>query len=86
MTGLASFLASQTLRRFLLGAPEWLAVQLRPANDRRLQLLAYLPTHRSRFILDLDSTVVTTFGPQEGASVGYNPRYRGKRVGTRLEA
>jgi hypothetical protein len=27
----------------------------------------------------LDSTVVTSFGHQEGASVGYNPRYRGKR-------
>ena len=30
-------------------------------------------------ILDLDSTVVTVFGRQEGAEVGYNPRYRGKR-------
>jgi hypothetical protein len=30
-------------------------------------------------ILDLDSTVVTVFGSQEGAAVGYNPRYRGKR-------
>jgi hypothetical protein len=30
-------------------------------------------------ILDLDSTVVTVFGDQEGAAVGYNPRYRGKR-------
>jgi hypothetical protein len=29
--------------------------------------------------LDLDSTVLTTFGHQEGASIGYNPRYRGKR-------
>jgi hypothetical protein len=30
-------------------------------------------------ILDLDSTVVTAFGHQEGAEVGYNPRCRGKR-------
>jgi hypothetical protein len=30
-------------------------------------------------ILDLDSTVVTVFGHQEQAEVGYNPRYRGKR-------
>ena len=30
-------------------------------------------------ILDLDSTVVTVLGRQEGAEVGYNPRYRGKR-------
>jgi hypothetical protein len=27
----------------------------------------------------LDSTVVTVFGHQEQAEVGYNPRYRGKR-------
>jgi hypothetical protein len=30
-------------------------------------------------ILDLDSTIVTVFGHQEQAEVGYNPRYRGKR-------
>jgi hypothetical protein len=30
-------------------------------------------------ILDLDSTVVTVFGHQQQAEVGYNPRYRGKR-------
>jgi len=55
------------------------AIQLRRANDRLLQFPAHFPTHRSRLILDLDSTVVTTFGHQEGATVGYNPRYRGKR-------
>jgi hypothetical protein len=31
-------------------------------------------------ILDLDSTVVTVYGRQEGAAVGYNPRYRGQAV------
>ncbi len=29
-------------------------------------------------IFDLDSSVVTVFGRQENAAVGYNPRYRGK--------
>jgi hypothetical protein len=38
-----------------------------------------MPEHRSRLIFDLDSTVLTVFGHQEGAEVGYNPRYRGKR-------
>jgi hypothetical protein len=38
-----------------------------------------LPVHRSRLIFDLDSTVLTLFGHQQGAEVGYNPRYRGKR-------
>jgi hypothetical protein len=38
-----------------------------------------LPEHRSRLVFDLDSSVLTVFGHQEGAEVGYNPHYRGKR-------
>lgn len=38
-----------------------------------------MPEHRSRLIFDLDNSVVTVFRHQEGAAVGYNPRYRGKR-------
>ena len=48
-------------------------------NDRLLQNFIHLPEHRSRLIFDLDSSVVTVFGRQERAEVGYNPRYRGKR-------
>jgi hypothetical protein len=48
-------------------------------NDRLLQKFIHLPTQRSRLIFDLDSTVVTVFGKQEDAAVGYNPRYRGKK-------
>jgi len=48
-------------------------------NDRLLQNFIHLPDHRSRLIFDLDSSVVTVFGRQENAAVGYNPRYRGKR-------
>ena len=53
--------------------------QLHRANDRLLQRFIHVPEHRSRLLFDLDSTVVTSFGHQEGAEVGYNPRYRGKR-------
>lgn len=79
LTGLPSFPDPQTLRRFLLRAPASFAQQMRRVNDRLLQFFTHLPNPRSRLILDLDSTVVTVFGHQEGASVGYNPRYRGKR-------
>ena len=79
LTGLPSFPDPQTLRRFLLNAPAHLREQLHRANDRLLQRFIHLPEHRSRLIFDLDSTVVTVFGRQEGAAVGYNPRYRGKR-------
>ena len=79
LTGLQSFPDPQTLRRFLLQAPDSFLRQMHRANDRLLQNFIHLPAHRSRLILDLDSTVVTVFGSQEKAEVGYNPRYRGKR-------
>jgi hypothetical protein len=79
LTGLPSFPDPQTLRRFLLQAPQTFWHQLHRLNDGLLQDFIHRPDHRSRLILDLDSTVVTVFGHQEGAAVGYNPHYRGKR-------
>lgn len=79
LTGLQSFPDPQTLRRFLLNAPAHVREQLHRANDRLLQRFIHLPEHRSRLLFDLDSSVLTVFGHQEGAEVGYNPRYRGKR-------
>jgi hypothetical protein len=79
LTGLPSFPDPQTLRRFLLQAPHGFWEQLHRVNDRLLQKFIHLPEHRSRLIFDLDSTVVTVFGHQDGAEVGYNPRNRGKR-------
>ena len=79
LTGLPSFPDPQTLRRFLLQAPESLWKQLHVVNDRLLHYFIHEPDHRSRLIFDLDSTVVTVFGHWEEAEVGYNPRYRGKR-------
>jgi hypothetical protein len=79
LTGLPSFPDPQTLRRFLAQAPPDYREQLHRVNDRLQQRFIHWPEHRSRLILDLDSTVVTVFGHQEQAEVGYNPRYRGKR-------
>jgi len=79
LTGLPSFPDPQTLRRFLLQAPPRFWEQLHRLNGRLLQHFIHLPQHRSRLIFDLDSTVLTVFGHQDGAEVGYNPRYRGKR-------
>lgn len=79
LTGLPEFPDPQTLRRFLSGAPPDFRHQLHRVNDRLQQQFIHRPEHRSRLILDLDSTVVTVFGHQEQAEVGYNPRYRGKR-------
>src|SRR5262252_10377543 len=79
LTGLQSFPDPQTLRRFLVQAPDSLWKEMHILNDRLLQHFIHEPDHRSRLIFDLDSTVVTVFGHQEEAAVGYNPRYRGKR-------
>lgn len=79
LTGLPGYPDPQSLRRFLLQAPPGFREQLHRLNDRLLQRFIHEPEHRSRLILDVDSTVVTVFGDQEGAAVGYNPRYRGKR-------
>lgn len=79
LTGLANFPDPQTLRRFLHQAPESFREQMNGVNNRLLQTFIHLPEHRSRLIFDLDSSVVTVFGRQEKAEVGYNPRYRGKR-------
>jgi hypothetical protein len=79
LTGLQNFPDPQTLRRFLLQAPDSFLRQMHRVNDRLLQRFIHLPDRRSRLILDLDSTVVTVFGRQQSAEVGYNPRYRGKR-------
>jgi Transposase DDE domain group 1 len=79
LTGLPSFPDPQSLRRFLARAPANYREQLRRVNDQLQRGFVHWPEHRSRLILDLDSTVVTVFGHQEQAEVGYNPRYRGKR-------
>jgi hypothetical protein len=79
LTGLPTFPDPQTLRRFLLHAPSAFWRRLHGVNDRIVQNFIHQPNHRSRLTFDLDSTVVTVFGHQEGAEVGYNPRYRGKR-------
>jgi len=79
LTGLPSYPDPQTLRRFLSEAPADFRHQLHRINDRLQQRFIHWPEHRSRLILDLDSTGVTVFGHQHGAEVGYNPHYRGKR-------
>jgi hypothetical protein len=79
LTGLPSFPDPQTLRRFLIDAPERFHRQLQQLNDEFLQNVIHLPDHRSRLIFDLDSTVLPVFGHQQQATIGYNPRYRGRR-------
>ena len=72
--GMGKVVSDDTLRRFLGSVPPqdqagWVEAAARP-------IWKALP---ERFVLDWDSTVVTRFGRQEGAEVGYNPAKRGRR-------
>jgi len=69
LTGLPGFPDPQTLRRFLLNAPPSVWEHLYHANDQLLRKFIHLPDRRSRLIFDLDSTVVTAFGKQDGAEL-----------------
>jgi len=65
--------SDDTIRRFLKSLPEteardWIAKASRP-------LWSSLP---EKYILDWDSTVITRYGHQEDAEVGYNPTKRGR--------
>ena len=74
LTGLPSYPDPQSLRRLLLHAPSDFREQLHRFNEWLLAQFIQSPEHRSRLILELDSTVVTIFGRQEGAELGCNPR------------
>jgi len=75
LTGLTRYPDSTTLRRFLIRfAGEGLNAFLRLHDVLRAQMLS----SSSRAILDLDSTVLTVYGRQEGARIGYNPKKRGR--------
>ena len=50
LTGLESFPDPQTLRRFLLQAPDSFLQQMHRMSDRLLQNFIHLPEHRSRLI------------------------------------
>ena len=71
--GLEKVVSADTIVRFLAVLPPaqaraWIAQAARP-------IWSALP---ARFILDWDSTVLTRYGGQEAAEVGYNPEKRGR--------
>src|SRR5258708_1206867 len=69
LTGLPTYPSPQSLRRFLLQAAPDFWEQLHRVNDYMLQHFIHRPDHRSRLILDLDSTIITVVRHQEEAAV-----------------
>ena len=73
LTGLPGYPNPQSLRRFLLQAPPDFREQLHRLNGRLLQRFIHEPEHRSRLILDLDSTVVDRLWPPGRRRGGLQP-------------
>lgn len=78
LLGLEKFLDESTLRRFLQRlAPEAIR-QLARGHDQLRRDLFCFPKPRSSLVFHLDSVVLTLYGKQQGARLGYNPKAKGR--------
>lgn len=76
LTGLPGYPDPSSLRRFLQRFGQAGRTSFLKLHDRYGQ--AMLRSLRKQVVLDLDSTVLTVYGRQQQAAVGYNPRKRGR--------
>src|ERR1051326_3171725 len=79
LLGLGRFPEQSSLRRFLHRLQPQTVRQLVRLHDRLRDQLFALPTPRGSLVFDLDSVVITVYGQQQGARVGYNPKKKGRR-------
>ena len=79
LTALPTYPDPTTLRRFLIRQAPRLTRRLRRLHDQLLGRMIRKPTAPTRWIFDLDSTVLVLYGHQQGAAVGYNPVKPGRR-------
>ena len=78
LTGLPTYPNPTTLRRFLMRMAPVALPKLKKLHDKFLQAMILKPKPPTRAIFDLDSTVLTLYGRQEGAEIGYNPKKKGR--------
>jgi hypothetical protein len=78
LTGLPPYPNPTTLRRFLLRMAPLALPKLRKLHDRFLLSMIRTPQSPTQVIFDLDSTVLTLYGKQEMARIGYNPQKWGR--------
>ncbi len=78
LTGLPAYPDPTALRRFLRRFAVRGLPKLRRLHDRLLAEMCQRPHPLRRVLFDLDSTVLTLYGHQEKARVGYNPHKRGR--------
>lgn len=79
LLGLERFPYASTLRRFLHRIGPQAIRQLVGVHDRLRHRFFVLPQAATALTFDLDSVVLTVYGEQQGARVGYNPKKRGRR-------
>lgn len=79
LIGLNRFPNPTTIRRFLVRGSDELLPQLIRLHDRLRKYFIDRIVPEKKLLVDMDSTVCTVYGHQEGALKGYNPRARGRR-------
>lgn len=78
LLGLEKFPDESTLRRFLQRLSPNAIRQLARLHDRLRGDLFSFPKPRSSMVFHLDSVVLTLYGKQQGARLGYNPKAKGR--------
>jgi hypothetical protein len=79
LLGLDTLPDESSIRRFLKRLSSKLIRQIVCLHDRLRQELFSIPSPRSSLTFHLDSVVLTLWGKQQGARLGYNPKARGRR-------
>lgn len=79
LIGLSHFPDPTTMRRFLVRGSDDVLSQLVRLHDRSRKYFIDRIVPEKKLLVDMDSTVCTIYGHQEGALKGYNSRARGRR-------
>lgn len=78
LIGLNQFPDRTALRRFLHRLSPRAIRQIARLHDQIREQLFCLPDRRTSLVFHLDSVVLTLYGKQQGARLGYNPKKRGR--------
>jgi len=78
LVGLRKFPDPTALRRFLRRLSPRTIRQLARLHDQIRAQLFSLPKTRTSLVFHLDSVVLTLYGKQQGARIGYNPKKKGR--------
>lgn len=78
LMGMPTYPNATTHRRFLVRLGGCGLQGLLKLHDRYRREFLFRPQSMSRIVFDFDTSVLTLFGHQENARIGYNPKKRGR--------